>query len=217
MNMLIACNECEARVDAKIIAFHDRPEKIDIEGIDGDDFKPIYRIHFLECPVCKSALIAGMFIEGIDALTTLSRVWPQPEKFFDWNIPNSVRISLEEAHKCYSASAYLACAVMCGRVLEGISLEYGTKDKTLAGGLKELLDRGVIDKRIFEWGEALRRHRNIAAHVSKEIINKADAKDLLDFAEAICEYIFVLSSRFEKFMSRKQPQSPTIVSNNKKK
>lgn len=93
---------------------------------------------------------------------------------------------------------------MCGRVLESICAEHGTKNKLLMGGLKELLDKQVIDKRIYEWGQALREHRNIGAHATKANISKEDARDLLDFANAICDYIFVLSKKFEGFMGRKE-------------
>ena len=115
-----------------------------------------------------------------------------------------INMTMEEAEKCYKAKAYSASAVMCGKVLESICSKYNTKNKFLAGGLKELLDNQIIDKRIYEWGEALRKHRNIGAHVTGEKISKEDAKDLFDFANAICDYVFVLTNKFENFMKRKQ-------------
>ena len=93
---------------------------------------------------------------------------------------------------------------MCGRALESICSEHNTKNKFLAGGLKELLDNQIIDKRIYEWGEALREHRNIGAHATGGKISKKDAKDLLDFANAICDYVFVLTNKFKDFMKRKE-------------
>jgi len=44
---------------------------------------------------------------------------------------------------------------MTGRVWSDVPT-FGTKSQVLAGGLKELLDREIIDKRIYEWGEELR-------------------------------------------------------------
>jgi len=93
---------------------------------------------------------------------------------------------------------------MCGTVLEAICSEYATKHKVLAGGLKDLREKEVIDNRIYEWGEALRKHRNIGAHATHETISREDAKDLLDFAGAICQYVFVLTNKFETFMKRKE-------------
>lgn len=51
----------------------------------------------------------------------------------------------------------------------------------------ELLERGIIDKRIYEWSEELHKHRNIAAHAEEHNISKLDAKDLYDFSLAIIE------------------------------
>ncbi len=81
---------------------------------------------------------------------------------------------------------------MCGRTIEGVCNHHSTKNKTLAGGLKELRENGIIDERLFEWGDELRKHRNIGAHATSEKISKEDAKDLLDFSSAICEYVFTL-------------------------
>ncbi len=53
---------------------------------------------------------------------------------------------------------------MVGRALEGICVHQKTKAKTLAPGLKELLNKEIIDKRLFTWGEELRKLRNLGAH-----------------------------------------------------
>jgi hypothetical protein len=92
---------------------------------------------------------------------------------------------------------------MSGRTLEGVCKHHSAKSTNLSAGLRELKDKGVIDNRLFKWGEELRKHRNIGAHASNEKISKADAKDLLDFVSAICEYVFVLTEKFNKFMERK--------------
>ena len=55
------------------------------------------------------------------------------------------RLSSEEARKGFGAEAYAACAVMCGRAIEGICAEHDTKSKNLGAGLKELKDRHIID------------------------------------------------------------------------
>jgi hypothetical protein len=109
---------------------------------------------------------------------------------------------MEEANKCFKAGAYSACAVMCGRALEGICRHYKTKSEYLAGGLKELLDQGVIDGRLFKWSEALRTLRNVGAHATGGNVSKDDARDLVLFANAICEYVFVLSAQFDEFIER---------------
>ena len=91
---------------------------------------------------------------------------------------------------------------MCGRAIEALCAEHKTKSKNLSAGLKELRDKKIIDQRLFDWGEALREQRNIGAHANEEDISREDARDVLDFAVAICEYIFVLSRKYEDFRAR---------------
>src|SRR5690606_16424667 len=127
-----------------------------------------------------------------------------PETEVDWEIPEIARNSLIEAKICFKAKAYSACAVMCGRAIEGVCKNHDPKTKTLAAGLKKLRDDRVIDSRLYEWGEALRENRNLGAHATTEKVSKDDAKDLLDFSAAICEYVFVLNAKWERFQTRRK-------------
>ena len=92
---------------------------------------------------------------------------------------------------------------MCGRALEGICRHFKTKSDNLANGLTELRDARVIDGRLFDWSEELRKHRNLGAHASEERISSEDAADLLDFAHAITTYVFDLTAKFKGFLQRK--------------
>jgi hypothetical protein len=79
---------------------------------------------------------------------------------------------------------------------------FATKKDTLFEGLKELHERQIIDARLYQWGDELRKHRNLAAHASDAQFAFNDAKDLYDFATAICDYVFVLTAKFESFQKR---------------
>ena len=135
------------------------------------------------------------------------RVWPKPKRSIDWTIPDIISVSLEEAERCFATGAYTACAVMCGCVLEGVCVHLNTKKQTLALGLKELRDNDIIDKRLYSWGEELRKARNLGAHASTEKVSRNDAEDILDFLHAIVNYTFVLNDQFEKFKARKSQKA----------
>ena len=197
--MIIECPYCESKVDAKILAEREYPP---------DDERDSYKVSFLECAVCKTALVAGQDLIQTDfnewAWADASRLWPQPTGHLHFSIPRLARVSLQEAKKCFSAQAYAASVVMCGRAIEAVCVEHKTKAKTLAAGLRELRDRKIIDQRLFDWGDALRAQRNIGAHATEEDISHEDARDVLDFAVAICEYVFVLSEKYEEFQARQR-------------
>lgn len=196
--MIIECNFCKAHVDAKVIAQH--------ESFDESDPAP-FLTSLLECPSCKNSLVAGQYLwragDGDDSIeNSPSRVWPQPKKYLSWAIPEGIRVSIEEAQMCISGGAFIASAAMSGRALEGVCRHFKTKSKYLGDGLEELKQKEVIDKRLLEWGRELQKHRNIAAHAGDEKISPQDAVDLVDFVIAICEYVFVLTEKFQKFMDR---------------
>lgn len=196
--MIIECPYCESKVDGQPKGEH--------ESYDPNEDPFPFKVVLVQCPVCNNALLGGteLIQTGSNEYewSPLNRLWPQQESHVDWEIPKIARNSLIEARICYKAKAYSACVVMAGRTLEGVCKHHSTKSKTLAKGLAELKDNGIIEERLFEWSEELRKHRNIGAHATDEKISKEDARDLLDFANAICEYVFVLNVKFNRFMER---------------
>jgi hypothetical protein len=195
--MIIDCPTCRSRVDAEV---HGERKSYNPQE---DPFP--YKVALLSCPSCGSTLVG--LSEQIhdhpdnepyweDAL----RLWPEPKRVLPPYIPDFVRNSLEEADRCFNAGAYAACAVMCGRALEGICLHFKTKSTVLHTALIELRDTEIIDKRIYTWGDELRKVRNLGAHATAERVPPTDARYVLDFVHAITEYVFVLNKKFDDFM-----------------
>jgi len=195
--MLIECPHCEAKVDGRLIG--------EREYGATDEYDPCKYV-FLECPICQQPLlgVCESTIEytigrrgtaGKTVWLLPQRVWPLPlpHESNDPSIPQIVRTSLDDARKCFHAKVYTACAVMCGRALEAICKEK-TSELTLARGLQKLKSTNQIDNRLFDWGEALRKERNIGAHASEETVSRLDAQDILDFANAITEYIYIMAA-----------------------
>ena len=53
-------------------------------------------------------------------------------------------------------------------------------------------------------GSHFRHERNLGAHAfTGTKATREDARDILDFAIAICEYIFVLSAKYDAYQKRK--------------
>ena len=196
--MIIECPTCEAKVHAKILKERVYPPD--------DDLKP-HKYMFLECPECENVLL-GYFEYGYvdpggeEGGSEATRVWPKPHKSFPNSVPRIIRVSLEDAQKCFQAKVYTASTVMCGRALEAICIEKAG-EKKLSEGLKELKDLNIIDERLYAWGDALRKQRNMGAQASEETVEREDAQDVLDFAIAIVDYIYVLSEKFRSYQERK--------------
>jgi hypothetical protein len=82
-----------------------------------------------------------------------------------------------------------------------VEVPHFSTDRCLVSGSTSL-DQNVIDKMLHDWGQELRRHRNLAAHATGTWFTRRDAEDIFDFAQTICEYVFVLTRRFERFKER---------------
>jgi hypothetical protein len=163
--MFVDCNKCAARVVAEIIAKEER--------FDADSFENL-RLSLVKCNSCENIMfmkeevldvVADPDGEPRELWSAPARMWPSPDRSLSLQIPDIVRVSLVEAEKCFKGQTFTACAVMCGRALEGICHDNGVQ-KRLAEGLKELSEKQIIDGRLFEWGNALREQRNLAAHPS---------------------------------------------------
>ena len=128
------------------------------------------------------------------------------------SIPRSVSVSLDEARGCLSSGFYTSSVVMSGRALEAIARHLqvfgpGGNRLMLGRGLRQLHESGKIDDRLFEWGKELQEHRNLAAHATDHVFEQEDAQDLFEFVNAICEYLFVLQDRYDRFIKRKEQRN----------
>ncbi len=206
--LLVECSTCEGRVEARILCTYEYPSSLTEDP---------YRICLGKCLICNGPFLVGQEFEvfGEEPVDQFwgspKSLWPEGERLSNADLPRLVWRSLLERQKCFRAGAYDACAVMCGRALEAVCAEHQTNGKMLAVGLKELLDKGVIDKKMFDWGTALRKHRNIGAHATSEKISREDAKDLVEFVTAICEYVFVLKKKYDDFLTRQQKRKRIVL------
>jgi len=166
----------------------------------------------VDCPICGNpSLLRAVRIDeyGTKEWTDVVREWPAPARCLTADeMPENIKKDVQDSIKSYNANIYSACVVLCGRALERICVAK-TSEKTIYSGLKKLRENGIIDQRLYEWANALREQRNIGAHAGEEDVKKEDARDVLDFLIAICEYIFVLSKKFEDFKVRKASKAIT--------
>jgi hypothetical protein len=100
---------------------------------------------------------------------------------------------------------YEPCVIMCGKALEAVCVLLGESEDngTLAKRLRRLRDSGKIEAKLYDWANELRMVRNDAAHDLSVVVSKDDARDCLEFVEAISVYVFVLDRKFQEFTMRR--------------
>jgi Domain of unknown function (DUF4145) len=119
-------------------------------------------------------------------------IYPEPRPTpTDNNIPENIRLDLDEAKRCFVSSCYRGCAVLARRVIQVTCLSKGAKKQTLDHQIGELFTTGVITKDVKDWATVVRWVGNDAAHSDEQAVTREDAKDCLDLAEQFLHIIFV--------------------------
>lgn len=196
--MIVECLECHSYVEAKESGGFERLS-------DGSGSSHLYSL--LSCTKCGSPILIrqaniGNMAEG-NKWDTPYLLFPATDLRVNPSAPRDIQAAFEEACSCYRAQAFTASAIMCRKTLEGICAAHSVSERTLASSLKKMKDSGLIDERLFEWSDSLRIAGNEAAHGVGLSIGQSDAKDILEFTNAILDYMFSYRDRFEKFKKRR--------------
>jgi hypothetical protein len=201
---VVYCAKCKAQTRTTVLC-------IDVERDDDGDKS--CRLLFCRCPACGSPFLLAQSYAGIrvehgleyEGWAQPDALYPTPSRAIPADLPPLVAKGYREAIRCEAAEAWLATAVMVGRTLEAVAIAHTGSDAMLAKGWKEMQDQGIISAELASWGDELRYLRNIAAHPTEKEVTEQDAREALDFLEAIVETIYVLRVRFEKMKARRKP------------
>ena len=195
--MIVECQKCEAFVEvSEIGSYQYNRTSTHASG----------RFVFLRCLRCGAPILVnqdniGNMVEG-DVWDTPVTIFPSQDLHLSSSAPAPIRNAFDEAAASFRARAYTAAAIMCSKTLEGICQSQGDNTGSLASSLRKMKHDGLIDNRLFEWSDTLRLAGNEAAHDVKVTVSKEDAKDMLDFTNAIAEYLFAFREKFEEFKKR---------------
>jgi Domain of unknown function (DUF4145) len=206
---ILECRTCNTRVIALEEAEYECPD---------DDFS-IQHYGIVSCRICYNV----MLIRRPEKPRLLSHsaivLWPGADRILNKAVPESLRLEHNEARRCFRSGAYTAAVVMVRRTLEGVCAEHGITVKNLVRGLEQMKREKLIDDRLFEWAQELRVLGNEGAHFTGNRVSRRDAEDAVAMAEAILDYLYVFSAKFNEFKQRRtetmQAESMTTVVNGK--
>ena len=206
----VFCPHCNIQAEARVIAygqgsFHnkgaDRFDEVDTEYRGNMYYAAL-------CRRCESPFLIRQSLHCIPAefetITSEDILFPVSSRLPTEEVPIPVRRAFDQALRSLTSSSFDACALMCRRALEALCNEFGAKSKNLHAKLDELSKQGKIDTRLMKWAHGVRAVGNEAAHDTESELSQNDAKDALDFTEAILMYVYVLGRRFEAFEARRK-------------
>jgi Domain of unknown function (DUF4145) len=164
------------------------------------------------CPRCNAPFLMQQSRYGVvgefETVTTKIVLYPTTSRLPAEGIPEPVGRAYQQALRCFSGSSYEASALMCRRSLEALCKSFAASGRSLQAKLDALHAMEVIDKRLTQWAHGVRAIGNEAAHDTDTELSKDDARDALDFTEALLMYVFALNARFAAFSARRgQPNA----------
>ena len=95
-----------------------------------------------------------------------------------------------------------ACAVLVGRTLEAACNHEQAQGRTLAQKLNYLAQNERIPNTLAQMARQLKELRNLGAHDAEDEVTEDDVPVILDFLEAILEYLYVAPAKIEAVRTR---------------
>lgn len=209
----VFCPTCNILVEAKVIARgfgNYRSAAVNpIDEVEADYHGDHYSVAL--CRRCNGPFLVREALYGIpgefETVTDEVVLYPASVGPKIEGLPDSIGRSVTQAHRSYAASSYDACAVMCRRALEALCKTLSASGRDLARRLADLKATGRIDSRLLDWAHGVRLVGNQAAHDVETAVTAEDARDILEFTEALLTYVFTLDAKFRSFEARRKGRS----------
>ena len=146
------------------------------------------------CTSCGSVVTAT----GADGgnVIVVERTFPE-QRTAHSDIPEPARTFLQQAYDTLHAPD--AAAVMAGSAVDGMLKAIGLSEGSLYKRIDEALARNLLTQGMAEWAHAVRLGSNRPRHADEEKphVSPDEAKQSVEFAESLGNFLFVLTSKIE--------------------
>jgi hypothetical protein len=147
------------------------------------------------CSTCGGGVLA----EGNTAYHDdhAARIFPQPSEAHE-DIPPVARRFLQQAFETLHAPD--AAAVMAGSAVDAMLKEKGLVDGSLYKRIDEALKGNILTQGMADWAHSVRLGSNRPRHADTENphVSHAEARQSVEFAEALGNFLFVLAAKIER-------------------
>jgi len=207
----VYCPDCNVKVEAIEICRGSSAAERDLSVLVVDEVDRPIRVSsysVLLCRRCQNPFLRREdFYEVPGEFETRTAdvvLYPNQAGRLGEGIPAAVLRTYEQALRCYASSLFDASALMSRKCLESVCATLSAEGRTLHAKLDAMQRAAQIDGRLAEWAHGVRVIGNDAAHGTDQEVTQEDARDAIDFMEAVLTYVFVLNTRFEAFQKRRE-------------
>jgi DNA-directed RNA polymerase subunit RPC12/RpoP len=172
---------------------------------------PIQKWGAFACTSCGSVVLAKGRDNDSDTNAEIAEVIPSAKTAHE-DIPEPARTFLQQAYETLHAPD--AAAVMAGSAVDAMLKELGYAD----GTVYERINKAVADHKLTDnmgdWAHEVRLGSNRPRHADKDRphVSPEEAKQSVEFAEALGSFLFVLAKRIERGVEQAKTVVPTRIS-----
>ena len=147
------------------------------------------------CRSCGGAVTAEGY--GTNASGATRQVFPKPREAHE-DIPDTARRFLQQAYDTLNAPD--ASAVMAGSAVDAMLKAKGYSDGTLYHRIDKALANNVLTQGMADWAHSVRLGSNRPRHADAEKphVSYDEARQSVDFAEALGNFLFVLTAKIDR-------------------
>lgn len=148
------------------------------------------------CQSCGGVVLTAAPRVG-QAFGHIDAMWPS-SKSVDEAIPLRARTFLTQAVSSLHAPA--GAVMLCASSVDSMLKEIGLKTGSLYKRIDEAAEQHLITREMAAWAHEVRLDANDQRHADDEadLPNTGDAQRLIEFVEALGQFLFVLPSRVQR-------------------
>jgi Domain of unknown function (DUF4145) len=147
------------------------------------------------CSSCGSIVTCCALLQGNTA--TFLGVFPDAKTAHE-DIPEPARTFLQQAYETLHAPD--AAAVMAGSAVDAMLKAHGLEAGSLYARIDEALTKNLLTQGMADWAHKVRLGSNRPRHADKDKPHASpdEAKQSVEFAEALGNFLFVLTARVNR-------------------
>ncbi|MHA6731764.1 DUF4145 domain-containing protein [Devosia sp. A369] len=128
---------------------------------------------------------------------TAAEIWPSAKEAHE-DIPEPARTFLQQAFETLHAPD--AAAVMAGSAVDGMLKAKGLIKGSLYDRIDKALGENILTKGMADWAHSVRLGSNRPRHADADnpLITPNEAKQSVEFAEALGSFLFVLTAKIDR-------------------
>jgi hypothetical protein len=197
------CRFCGNKTKLDIVGSHSIDEEYeyydDNIGAEAREWISNTTWFLLKCCVCDNISLGNCYVDdslGSRGLDFISIVYPM-KTYDSFHLPKEIYNAYEVALKARYLDGAL-CLLSLRRTLEIICKQQGEIKGDLVVKIQNLASKGILPTVLKDASDILRKLGNEAAHGDDKQFDRAQVDQMINFTEAIIDYIYILPNKISK-------------------